>query len=263
MEGLPSSIKVDPVGDQSIFVTEAVSAVIREGIIAAALTALMILLFLGSWRSTLIITVSIPLAVLFSVSVLGAVGETINVMTLGGLALAVGILVDDATVTIENINFHLEEGKHIRDAILDGSRQIVLPATVSLLCICVVFVPMFWMGGVAGFLFRPLAEAVVFALVGSYLLSRTLVPTLANYLLATSKYQPAPDSDDAMHHSPPRAVTRNPLVRFQRNFERGVREPARALSQCARARHGEPEGIRRRTPCGVPAIPGPRTVPGS
>ena len=143
----------------------------------------MILLFLGSWRSTLIITVSIPLSILASVTMLSLLGETINVMTLGGLALAVGILVDDATVTIENINWHLEQGKEIETAILDGAQQIVVPATVSLLCICIAFVPMFGLGGVAGYLFRPLAEAVVFALIASYVLSRTLVPTLANYLL--------------------------------------------------------------------------------
>ena len=144
----------------------------------------MILIFLSSWRSTLIITISIPLAVLASIAALSAIGETINVMTLGGLALAVGILVDDATVTIENINWHLEQGKDIENAIMDGARQIVIPATVSLLCICVVFVPMFGLGGVAGYLFRPMAEAVVFALVASYVLSRTLVNTLARYLLA-------------------------------------------------------------------------------
>ena len=180
---LPKSLELEAVGDQSQFVNDAVSGVLREGIIAAALTGLMILIFLGSWRSTLIITISIPLAILFSVAVLSALGETINVMTLGGLALAVGILVDDATVTIENINYHLEQGKDIESAIMDGARQIVVPATVSLLCICIVFVPMFSLGGVAGFLFKPLAEAVIFALIGSYVLSRTLVPTMANFLL--------------------------------------------------------------------------------
>ena len=156
---------------------------IREGVIAAALTGLMILIFLGSWRSTLIITISIPLAILASITALSALGETINVMTLGGLALAVGILVDDATVTIENMNWHLEQGKPIETAILDGAKQIVVPATVSLLCICVAFVPMFGLGGVAGYLFRPLAEAVVFAMIASYVLSRTLVPTMAHFLL--------------------------------------------------------------------------------
>src|SRR5207237_3275388 len=150
---------------------------------ASGLTGMMILLFLGSWRSTLIITVSIPLAILASVTTLSLLGETINVMTCGGLALAVVILVDDATVTIENINWHLEHGKEIETAILDGARQIVMPATVSLMCICLAFVPMFGLGGVAGYLFRPLAEAVMFALIASYVLSRTLVPTLANYLL--------------------------------------------------------------------------------
>src|SRR6195256_6650501 len=180
---LPAGLNLSAVGDQSVFVISAVSSVIREGVIAAALTGLMILLFLGSWRSTLIITVSIPLAILASVTMLSMLGETINVMTLGGLALAVGILVDDATVTIENINWHLERGKEIETAILDGAGQIVVPATVSLMCICLAFVPMFGLGGVAGYLFRPLAEAVVFALIASYILSRTLVPTLANYLL--------------------------------------------------------------------------------
>ena len=205
--GLPSSLQLELVGDQSVFVTSAVMGVMREGLIAAGLTGVLILVFLGSWRSTLIITVSIPLAILFSVTMLSVVGETINVMTLGGLALAVGILVDDATVTIENINYHLESGKEVHDAILDGARQIVVPATVSLLCICIVFVPMFSLGGVAGYLFRPLAEAVVFAMIGSYILSRTLVPTLANFLLRRHA-----------HHSGPRP---RPGVfgRFQRGFE--------------------------------------------
>ncbi len=219
MEAMPAALKINPVGDQSVFVTSAVSGVIKEGVIAAALTGLMILVFLGSWRSTLIIMVSIPLAVLFSVVALSLVGETINVMTLGGLALAVGILVDDATVTIENINYHLEEGKTIREAIMDGSAQIVIPATVSLLCICIVFVPMFSLGGVAGFLFRPLAEAVIFAMIGSYVLSRTLVPTLANYLLASQTYHPEPDSEIATEHPPRRPAARNAFVRFQRGFE--------------------------------------------
>jgi multidrug efflux pump subunit AcrB len=187
---LPPSLKLKAVGDQSIFVTSAVVGVVREGLIAAGLTGLLILVFLGSWRSTLIITISIPLAILFSVTMLSVLGETINIMTLGGLALAVGILVDDATVTIENINYHLEMGKEVETAILDGARQIVVPATVSLLCICIVFVPMFGLGGVAGYLFRPLAEAVVFAMIGSYLLSRTLVPTLANFLLRKHVHNP-------------------------------------------------------------------------
>lgn len=209
---LPSGVEVTPVGDQSGFVRSAVSGVIREGVIAAALTGLMILLFLGSWRSTLIITVSIPLAILASLTTLSIIGETINVMTLGGLALAVGILVDDATVTIENINWHLEHGKPIERAILDGAEQIVVPATVSLLCICIAFVPMFGLGGVGGFLFRPLAEAVVFAMVASYILSRTLVPTMANFLLHNQVHQ-----HDQGHGTPP---SRNPLVRFRNGFER-------------------------------------------
>jgi multidrug efflux pump subunit AcrB len=209
---LPPGLQLTVVDDQSTFVKTAVSGVIREGVIAATLTGLMILLFLGSWRSTLIITISIPLAILASIATLSILGETINVMTLGGLALAVGILVDDATVTIENINWHLEHGKPVRTAILDGAQQIVVPATVSLFCICIAFVPMFGLGGVAGYLFRPLAEAVVFALVGSYILSRTLVPTLANFLLRAH----VAHDGHGLHAAP----SRNPLVRFQRGFER-------------------------------------------
>jgi multidrug efflux pump subunit AcrB len=216
---LPASLNLSAVGDQSVFVISAVSSVIREGVIAAALTGLMILLFLGSWRSTLIITVSIPLAILASVTALSLLGETINVMTLGGLALAVGILVDDATVTIENINWHLEQGKEIESAILDGARQIVVPATVSLMCICIAFVPMFGLGGVAGYLFRPLAEAVVFALIASYVLSRTLVPTLANYLLRNQAHA-AHQATNGDAGPVPAIPTRNPLLRFQQGFER-------------------------------------------
>jgi multidrug efflux pump subunit AcrB len=213
---LPSSLKLTAVGDQSVFVTDAVSSVVREGVIAAALTGMMILLFLGSWRSTLIITLSIPLAILAALTGLSLLGETINVMTLGGLALAVGILVDDATVTIENINWHLEQGKQIEPAILDGAQQIVVPATVSLFCICIAFVPMFGLGGVAGYLFRPLAEAVILALAASYVLSRTLVPTLANYLLRNQHGHASPDGAD--HAKAP--ASRNPLARFQQGFER-------------------------------------------
>jgi multidrug efflux pump subunit AcrB len=191
---LPQDLKVTATADQSLFVRAAVSAVIREGAIAAALTGLMILLFLGSWRSTLIITISIPLSVLTSIICLSAIGETINIMTLGGLALAVGILVDDATVAIENINWHLEQGKAVEPAILDGAQQIALPALVSTLCICIVFVPMFLLTGVSRFLFVPLAEAVVFAMLASYLLSRTLVPTLAKYWLHKHvEHEAAPD----------------------------------------------------------------------
>jgi len=206
-ENLPDGFKITPLNDQSTFVKSAVSGVVREGAIAAALTSLMILLFLGSWRSTLIIATSIPLAVLAAIAALSAFGQTLNIMTLGGLALAVGILVDDATVTIENINWHLEQGKDVRTAILDGANQIVTPAFVSLLCICIVFVPMFLLKGVAGFLFVPMAEAVVFAMIASFILSRTLVPTLAMYLLR---------SHAETHDTP----ARNPFVRLQRRFER-------------------------------------------
>ena len=204
---LPDALTISFLGDQSVFVRGAVQNVIHEGILAAALTSIMILLFLGSFRSTVIIATSIPLAVLSSVAVLSALGETLNIMTLGGLALAVGILVDEATVTIENINYHLEQGKDVETAILDGADQIATPAFVSMLCICIVFVPMFFLEGVAKFLFVPMAEAVVFAMVASFILSRTLVPTMAKYLL--KPHQPN-------EHQKP---TRNPFVRFQRGFE--------------------------------------------
>ena len=205
---LPEGFHVGLTGDQSLFVRAAVNGVVREGIIAAALTGLMILLFLSSWRSTLIITISIPLSVLASIICLSAIGETINIMTLGGLALAVGILVDDATVAIENINWHLEQGKDVEPAILDGAHQIAVPALVSTLCICVVFIPMFLLSGVSRFLFVPLAEAVVFAMLASYVLSRTLVPTLAMYWL--QKHVPE-------HLA---AAPTNFFQRFQRGFER-------------------------------------------
>ena len=180
---VPPSLKIEPIGDQSVFVRAAISGVVREAIIAACLTGLMILLFLGSWRSTLIIFISIPLSILASIASLAALGETINIMTLGGLALAVGILVDDATVTIENINAHLEEGAEVEAAILEGAQQIALPALVSTLSICIVFVPMFLLAGIAKYLFIPMAESVVFAMLASYLLSRTLIPTLSKYWL--------------------------------------------------------------------------------
>ncbi len=180
---LPPELRIEPIADQSLFVRAAVNGVIREAVIAACLTAMMILLFLGSWRSTLIIAISIPLSILTSIVCLSALGETINIMTLGGLALAVGILVDDATVTIENIERNFEEGKDLIDGIRDGAAQIAVPALVSTLCICIVFIPMFFLTGVARYLFIPLAEAVVFAMLASYVLSRTLVPTLAMYLL--------------------------------------------------------------------------------
>jgi len=183
MAGLPPELKVEPLADQSLFVRASIDGVVREAVIAACLTGLMILVFLGSWRSTVIIAVSIPLSILTSIIVLSALGETINIMTLGGLALAVGILVDDATVEIENINRNIAQGKEIQHAILDGAQQIAVPAFVSTLAICIVFVPMFFLTGVARYLFVPLAEAVVFAMLASYLLSRTLVPTMAKYLL--------------------------------------------------------------------------------
>src|SRR5579862_5629182 len=211
---LPDALDIKPIGDQSIFVRASIQGVIREGVIAAALTSLMILLFLGSWRSTLIVTTSIPLAILGAIAALSAIGETLNIMTLGGLALAVGILVDEATVTIESINYHLEQGKEVEAAILDGASQIVIPAFVSLLCICIVFIPMFFLSGVARFLFVPMAESVMFAMVFSFLLSRTLVPTLAKYLLHMHVAS-VDEHGDAT--SPPRS--RNPLVRFQRGFE--------------------------------------------
>src|SRR6266700_456576 len=184
---IPPQVKMTPLSDQSVFVRAAVQGVIREAIIAAALTAFMILVFLGSWRSTLIIAISIPLSILTSIIVLGLIGETINTMTLGGLALAVGILVDDATVTIENIERFLEEGHGLRDAILEGAAQISVPALVSTIGICIVFLPMFFLSGVARYLFVPLAEAVVFAMLASYIFSRTLVPTLAMYLLKSKE----------------------------------------------------------------------------
>src|SRR5580765_3746643 len=179
---LPPELEIKPLADQSIFVRASINGVIKEATIAACLTGLMILIFLGSWRSTLIIAVSIPLSILTSIIVLSTLGETINIMTLGGLALAVGILVDDATVEIENINRNIAQGKEIQQAILDGAQQIAVPAFVSTLCICIVFLPMFFLTGVARYLFVPLAEAVVFAMLASYFWSRTIVPTLAKYL---------------------------------------------------------------------------------
>lgn len=218
-DAMPESLKIALIGDQSVFVRGAITGVAVEGVIAALLTSVMILLFLGSWRSTIIIAVSIPLSVLGAIICLSAIGETLNIMTLGGLALAVGILVDDATVTIENINWHLEQGKEVEPAILDGANQIVTPAFVSLLCICIVFVPMFFLQGVARYLFVPMAEAVMFAMAWSFLLSRTLVPTMAKYLL-----KPHVHHDSLSGRKP----SRNPLVRFQQAFE-GV---------FARFRHG-------------------------
>jgi multidrug efflux pump subunit AcrB len=211
---LPDALDIKPIGDQSLFVRASIQGVIREGMIAAALTSLMILLFLGSWRSTLIVTTSIPLSILGAIGALSAIGETLNIMTLGGLALAVGILVDEATVTIESINYHLEQGKEVETAILDGASQIVIPAFVSLLCICIVFIPMFFLSGVARFLFVPMAESVMFAMVFSFLLSRTLVPTMAKYLL---RMHVAHVDKQRNTIEPP--TSKNPLVRFQRGFE--------------------------------------------
>jgi CzcA family heavy metal efflux pump len=202
----PPGLDIQPIGDQSLFVKAAIGGVVREGLIAAALTGLMILLFLGSWRSTLIITISIPLSILASIICLSLLGQTINIMTLGGLALAVGILVDDATVAIENINTHLERGEGIEDAILNGAQEIATPSLVATLCICIVFVPMFFLDGISKYLFLPLAEAIVFAMLASYVLSRTLVPTLAMFLLKA--------------HAHVEVQSRNPFSRLQAGFER-------------------------------------------
>ena len=233
--GLPENLKVQAINDQSLFVRAAISGVAIEGAIAAALTSLMILLFLGSWRSTIIIAISIPLSIMGAILGLTALGETLNIMTLGGLALAVGILVDDATVTIENINWHLEQGKDVETAILDGANQIVTAAFVSLLCICIVFVPMFFLQGVSRFLFVPMAEAVMLAMLFSFILSRTLVPTLSKFLLKPH----APHTD--MHGLPSTLpATRNPLVKFQRSFEqafenfRGVYHALLKMAMAAR-----------------------------
>jgi CzcA family heavy metal efflux pump len=206
---LPDALTITPMIDQSQFVRAAVDAVLHEGVLAAVLTSLMILLFLGSWRSTVIIATSIPLAVLSAIAALAAFGQTFNIMTLGGLALAIGILVDDATVTIENIESHLEQGKDVRSAILDGGAQIVTPAFVSLLCICIVFVPMFFLPGISGFLFVPMAMSVVFAMVASFILSRTLVPTMAMALLRPHV------------HGENQEPSNRRIVRFQKRFEAG------------------------------------------
>ena len=208
---LPPQLQINTLSDQSIFVRGAINGVVSEAVIAACLTAIMILVFLGSWRSTVIIAVSIPLSILCSLSILAMLHETINIMTLGGFALAVGILVDDATVAIENINRYLEGGKELEQSILDGSAQIAVPALVSTLAICIVFVPMFFLSGVAKYLFVPMAEAVVFAMLASYFLSRTLVPTMAKYLLR--------EHDEA--ETERKRSSRNPFIRFQQGFESG------------------------------------------
>ena len=225
---LPPQLTISPLADQSIFVKASINGVLREAVIAACLTAIMILVFLGSWRSTVIIAVSIPLSILCSLFVLSALGETINIMTLGGMALAVGILVDDATVEIENINRNFEMGKEIEQAILEGAAQIAIPAFVSTLSICIVFVPMFFLTGVARYLFVPLAEAVSFAMLASYALSRTIVPTMAKYLLKGHSHH------DALAHQ----NTRNPFTRLQQafevNFEKLRSRYGRLLSACIR-----------------------------
>ena len=223
---IPQNLEINAISDQSLFVRAAISGVVREGVIAAGLTGLMILLFLGSWRSTLIIAISIPLSILASIIALAALGETINIMTLGGLALAVGILLDDATVTIENINSHLEEGKEVYDAIMEGAQQIAVPALVSTLSICIVFVPIFFLGGVAKYLFAPLAEAVVFAMLASYVLSRTLVPTLSLYWLKKHVHGEQP---------------KGPLGRFQAGFEKRferIRDSYRGALETAEEHRG-------------------------
>ena len=234
---LPEALKIGFIGDQSVFVRGAIEGVAVEGVIAALLTSVMILLFLGSWRSTVIIAVSIPLSVLGAIIMLSAIGETLNIMTLGGLALAVGILVDDATVTIENINYHLEQGKPVEQSILDGANQIVTPAFVSLLCICIVFVPMFFLQGVARFLFVPMAEAVMFAMIWSFILSRTLVPTMAKYLL-----QPH------VHHEGGPPTSRNPLVPLPARLRGAVRADPRHLSRSAVDGIGAAAAVRHRLP---------------
>src|SRR5882757_1418523 len=246
---LPPQLQISPLADQSIFVRGAISGVVRETLIAACLTGIMILVFLGSWRSTLIIAVSIPLSILTSIIILSAIGETINIMTLGGLALAVGILVDDATVEIENINRNLAQGKEIIQAILDGAQQIAVPAFVSTLSICIVFVPMFFLTGVARYLFVPLAEAVVFAMLASYLLSRTLVPTMARFLLKAHEEESAEKS----------LTSRNPLVRaqgyFELHFESFRNGYRRLLQQCLAHRILFPVGFLALCACSFALLP--------
>ena len=253
-EGLPAGLTIKAVGDQSVFVKAAIFGVLREAALAASLVGLMILLFLGSWRSTIIIIISIPLSILFSVICLSALRQTINVMTLGGLALAVGMLVDEGTVTLENIFFHLEQGKEVEPAIIDGSQQIVIPAFVTLLVLCIVFAPMFDLGGVAGYLFRPLAEAVVFALIASFLLSRTLVPTMARYLLHAQ----------TGHEGRPRLAPR-PLAQPVQAVSGGLRTHfhprPRSLPRAARARPRQAKDVHRRLSRDRGAVFRPRALP--
>ncbi len=224
-QSLPEALHIDLVGDQTVFVKASISGVVREGIIAALLTSVMILLFLGSWRSTIIIALSIPLAILCSIVTLSSLGETLNIMTLGGLALAVGILVDDATVMIENINHHLEMGKSVRNAIIDGASQIVQPAFVSTFSICIVFIPMFFLKGIPHFLFVPMAKAVVFAMIASFILSQTFVPTMASLLFKDTQQNPPNPSlhqefvMDPSHRDNRRKGIVGALVNFQKGFE--------------------------------------------
>ncbi len=227
---LPEGLHITTFFDQSLFVRASIQGVIREAIIAACLTAIMILLFLGNWKSTLIIAISIPLSILVSILCLSALGETINIMTLGGLALAVGILVDDATVEIENINRNLAMGKETVQAILDGAQQIAVPAFVSTLCICIVFIPMFFLSGVAKYLFVPLAEAVMFAMLASYMWSRTIVPTLAMYLLSSEDEYHAEE-----HVGQEQGFFRRYQQVFERNFEKFRAGYRNALSSALRA----------------------------
>ncbi|GAN75985.1 efflux RND transporter permease subunit [Acidisphaera rubrifaciens] len=237
-EGMPKGLNISVVGDQSGFVKAAIDGVVSEGTIAASLTALLMLLFLGSWRPTVIVAVSIPLAILVSICVLWGMGDSLNTMTAGGLALAVGILVDDTTVMIENISVHLEEGKNLRDAILAAGKEIALPALVSTLSICIVFVPMFILSGVSYYLFTPLALAVILALLASYVLSRTLVPTAAMYLL-TEKEEKDGDAGPPRRRSLYRRLV-TPLTRFQQWFERGFKRLGEAHSRLLEGALGRP-----------------------
>ncbi|HXK22660.1 MAG TPA: efflux RND transporter permease subunit [Myxococcota bacterium] len=236
---LPPELEIKPLFDQSVFVRASIQGVLREAVIAAALTGLMILLFLGSWRSTLVIVTSIPLAILVSIITCSLLGETINVMTLGGLALAVGILVDDATVEIENTNRNLAMGKPVLRAILDGAQQIATPAFVATLCICIVFVPVVFISGVAKYLFTPLAEAVVFAMLASYLLSRTVVPTMVRYLLPAEAHLHQPHAEDCVSDAGPIWTVH---CHFNRHFER-FRDVYTALLTWALARRRVVTGV--------------------
>ncbi len=236
LKTLPAGVTITPLADASKFVRASVSDVVREIVTAAILTGLTVLLFLGSWRSTLIVATSIPLAILSSIMMLSAIGQTINVMTLGGLALAVGILVDHSIVMIENIETHLESQKTLEEAIIDGANQILVPTFVATLCICIVFLPLFQLSGVSGYLFLPLGEAIVFAMVASFILSRTLVPTMAAYLLRGQM-----NHHHDKEHIDGRAQKAGPFVRFQRGFERrftSFRERYRSLITASVARRG-------------------------